>query len=175
MGISSQSRMMRGKKLTSTIITQVSWCSIRNVLPVTYCVSYYRGEHANDDLFTSLSQPSTAWQSKSQISMPHSCLSAVQVYGEEWSFGQCSSGSRVFSIRPKSHSHYTFRETLVLGRSSLDRTSVTLLLAKLRRDWIGASYHLLTRNCNHFGDLLCGCLGVGHLPCTSGDRGASGF
>ena len=93
------------------------------------------------------------------------------MYGEEWSFGQCRTGSGVFCIRPKSHSQYTYRETLVLGRTLLDPSSVALLLAKLRREWKGTSYHLLTRNCNHFGDLLCRCLGVGELPCEQSGGG----
>jgi len=90
--------------------------------------------------------------------------SAVQIYGEEWSFGFCENGTGVFSCPPKQNPMYTYRESIVLGHTHLSATKVTQILTELSREWPGYAYDLLAKNCNHFCDSFCEKLGVQKLP-----------
>ncbi|XP_062205271.1 uncharacterized protein LOC133907290 isoform X1 [Phragmites australis] len=88
-----------------------------------------------------------------------------QVYGEEeWSFGFCESGSGVFSCPVGKNPMYTYRERIVLGETECGIAAVNRILRELSREWPGHSYDLLSRNCNHFCDVLCERLGVPKLP-----------
>uniref|UniRef100_A0A453QC23 PPPDE domain-containing protein n=1 Tax=Aegilops tauschii subsp. strangulata TaxID=200361 RepID=A0A453QC23_AEGTS len=90
---------------------------------------------------------------------------AIQVYGnEEWSFGYCENGSGVFSCPPAKNPMYTFRESIVLGKTSCSPRTVNQIARELSREWPGASYELLSRNCNHFCNEFCDKLGVPKLP-----------
>ncbi|XBI77152.1 hypothetical protein VPH35_070313 [Triticum aestivum] len=90
---------------------------------------------------------------------------AIQVYGnEEWSFGYCENGSGVFSCPPAKNPMYTFRESFVLGKTSCSPRTVNQIARELSREWPGASYELLSRNCNHFCNEFCDKLGVPKLP-----------
>ncbi|KAJ0968333.1 hypothetical protein J5N97_025250 [Dioscorea zingiberensis] len=81
--------------------------------------------------------------------------SAIQVYGEEeWSFGFCEHGSGVFNCPSRKNHLYTYRESITLGKQTYPAL----------KEWPGSSYELLSRNCNHFCDVLCERLGVPKLP-----------
>ncbi|XP_073292937.1 deSI-like protein At4g17486 [Primulina huaijiensis] len=91
--------------------------------------------------------------------------SAVQVYGdEEWSFGFCEHGTGVFSCSSTKNPMYTFRESIKLGATAFSISKVNQILRELSREWPGYSYDLLSKNCNHFCDVLCERLGVPKLP-----------
>ncbi|KAJ8752775.1 hypothetical protein K2173_008510 [Erythroxylum novogranatense] len=91
--------------------------------------------------------------------------SAVQVYGDdEWSFGFCDHGTGVFSCPSKRNPMYTYRESIVLGRTNFSIFKVNQILRELSREWPGNSYDLLAKNCNHFCDEFCERLGVPKLP-----------
>ncbi|MED6198989.1 hypothetical protein PIB30_071795 [Stylosanthes scabra] len=91
--------------------------------------------------------------------------SAVQVYGEdEWSFGFCEQGTGVFSCPSGKNPMYTYREFIVLGKTSCSIFKVNQILRELSREWPGCSYDLLAKNCNHFCDEFCERLGVPKLP-----------
>ncbi|XP_050221877.1 uncharacterized protein LOC126672031 [Mercurialis annua] len=91
--------------------------------------------------------------------------SAVQVYGEdEWSFGFCEQGTGVFSCPSGKNPMYTYRESIVLGKTDFSFSEVNQILRKLSREWPGSAYDLLSKNCNHFCDELCEKLGVPKLP-----------
>lgn len=89
-----------------------------------------------------------------------------QIYNEEWSYGFCDFGTGVFSCAPKSNPMYTYRETVILGRTRMTRTRVNQIIHELSNKWAGTSYDLLSRNCNHFCEELCSRLGVHKIPCT---------
>ena len=89
-----------------------------------------------------------------------------QIYNEEWSYGFCDFGTGVFSCAPKSNPMYTYRETVILGRTRMTRTRVNQIIFELSNKWAGTSYDLLSRNCNHFCEELCSRLGVHKIPCT---------
>uniref|UniRef100_A0A1D1ZA77 PPPDE peptidase domain-containing protein 1 n=1 Tax=Anthurium amnicola TaxID=1678845 RepID=A0A1D1ZA77_9ARAE len=91
--------------------------------------------------------------------------SAIQVHGEEeWSFGFCEHGTGVFSCPPGKNPMYTYRECIVLGETDCSILKVNQILRELSREWPGNSYDLLSKNCNHFCDVLCETLGVPKLP-----------
>ena len=85
---------------------------------------------------------------------------AVEVNGDEWSYGYCDRGSGVYPCRPKGNSGYTYRESVALGVTALAPASVQRILHALRLSWPGHEYDLLARNCNHFCAALCEKLGV---------------
>lgn len=88
-----------------------------------------------------------------------------QVYGdEEWSFGFCEQGSGVFSCPSGRNPMYTYRESIVLGKTNFSIFKVNQILRELSREWPGNLYDLLGRNCNHFCDEFCDRLGVPKLP-----------
>jgi hypothetical protein len=91
------------------------------------------------------------------------CL--LQVYGdEEWSFGYCENGTGVFSCPPCKNPMYTYRESIVLGKTTCSIFTVNQILRELSWKWPGGSYELLSRNCNHFCNTFCEKLDVPKLP-----------
>jgi len=90
---------------------------------------------------------------------------STQVYGEdEWSFGFCETGSGVFSCPVGKNPMYTYWESIVLEETECGIAAVNQILRELSREWPGHSYDLLSRNCNHFCDVLYERLGVPKLP-----------
>lgn len=59
---------------------------------------------------------------------------------------------------------YTYRESIVLGTTNFSIFKVNQILRELSREWLGSSYDLLSKNCNHFCDEFCERLGVPKLP-----------
>lgn len=59
---------------------------------------------------------------------------------------------------------YTYRECIVLGKTTCSISKVNQILRELSREWPGNSYDLLSKNCNHFCDEFCERLGVPKLP-----------
>lgn len=91
--------------------------------------------------------------------------SAVQIYGdEEWSFGYCEQGTGVFSCPAGKNPMYTYRESVILGKTDYSIFKVNQILRELSREWPGYMYDLLSKNCNHFCDEFCERLGVPKLP-----------
>ena len=58
---------------------------------------------------------------------------------------------------------YTYRESMVLGKTNFSIFKVNQILWELSREWPGSSYDLLSKNCNHFCDEPCESLGVQKL------------
>lgn len=48
----------------------------------------------------------------------------------------------------------TLRTSLRMGTTALSRPEVSALLRRMGAAWTGRSYHILTRNCNHFAKEL---------------------
>jgi hypothetical protein len=59
---------------------------------------------------------------------------------------------------------YTYRERIVHGETECSVAQVDRILRELSREWSDHSYDLLSRNCNHFFDVLCDMLGAPKLP-----------
>lgn len=84
--------------------------------------------------------------------------SGVSIYGTEYCYGgheQPTTG--VFEVTPKEAPEAKFRETIIIGHTSMSPIDVALLINQMAAStlWRGNNYNLLTRNCNHFASDLC--------------------
>jgi hypothetical protein len=90
----------------------------------------------------------------------------VEVYGREWWFGatfdEWTTG--ITWNPPKMNRDHTYKETLLLGYTSLSPMQVWQAIEDMKWEWRGCSYHLLSRNCHHFTDAFCQKLGVNRPP-----------
>lgn len=62
---------------------------------------------------------------------------------------------------------YSYRETVPLGSTTLTKVRIDKIIQELSNEWVGTSYDLLSRNCNHFCEELCSRLGVQKVPSKS--------
>ena len=70
----------------------------------------------------------------------------------------------MYACQPGKNAAYTFRESILLGMTSLSPHAVKQVLSELKQKWDGESYDLLTRNCCHFCEEFVDLLGVGPIP-----------
>lgn len=99
--------------------------------------------------------------------------SGVVVYGIEWSFGYCETGSGVMLHEPKASPHQ-YRMSLNMGETRLSDWEVVSVIERLRKEWVGSSYNLLHRNCCAFAAEFCRELGLGCLPAWVTNLAAAG-
>lgn len=72
--------------------------------------------------------------------------SGVSVYGREYCYGgHADEHTGVFTVPPKSAPDAKFRQTILVGRTSLSRSEVSELMQAMSMVWAGNSYNLLTR------------------------------
>lgn len=82
--------------------------------------------------------------------------SGVQVHGVEYAFGAHDhSTTGVFEVEPKQCPGFTFRKSISIGRTDLGAKEVRALIEKLSKEYLGNTYHLISKNCNHFCNDLC--------------------
>ncbi|XP_071723477.1 deSI-like protein At4g17486 [Rutidosis leptorrhynchoides] len=82
--------------------------------------------------------------------------SGVQVHGVEYAFGAHDhANTGVFEVEPKHCPGFTFRKSILIGRTDLGPVEVHAFMEKLAEDYSGNSYHLITKNCNHFCNDVC--------------------
>jgi len=94
--------------------------------------------------------------------------SGVVLYDTEYTFaGGESSLTGVYSHRPRQQppegpdgSRWQFKETVDLGPCEHTKAEVKEMVATLSRGFRANSYHLTSRNCNHFAETFCLMLGV---------------
>lgn len=82
--------------------------------------------------------------------------SGVQVHGVEYAFGaheQSTTG--IFEVEPKRCPGFTFRKSILIGRTDMGAKEVRAFMEKLAQEYSGNTYNLITRNCNHFCNDLC--------------------
>ncbi|KAF5743350.1 deSI-like protein [Tripterygium wilfordii] len=82
--------------------------------------------------------------------------SGVQVHGVEYGFGAHDhSTTGIFEVEPKQCPGFTFRKSILIGRTDLGPKEVRAFMEKLAEDYCGNTYHLITKNCNHFCNDVC--------------------
>lgn len=82
--------------------------------------------------------------------------SGVQVHGVEYGFGAHEhSTTGIFEVEPRQCPGFTFRKSILIGRTDLGPKDVRALMEKLAREYSGNTYHLITKNCNHFCNDVC--------------------
>ncbi|KAL2489297.1 PPPDE putative thiol peptidase family protein [Forsythia ovata] len=65
---------------------------------------------------------------------------AVQVYGdEEWGYGECKQGSGVYSCPAGKNMQFSYRESIVLGRTKCSAAKTSQILKELSQEWQGNS------------------------------------
>jgi len=74
------------------------------------------------------------------------------------------SGSGVFCCLPGNCQGLRYRESILMGNSTVTGEGFLRLIKDFQFAWQAHSYDLLTRNCVHFADRLCQGLGVPGLP-----------
>eukprot|EP00899_Mesostigma_viride_P015411 jgi/Mesvir1/23871/Mv10666-RA.1 len=81
--------------------------------------------------------------------------SGLEVYGSEWGYGSHPDETTgVFRVRPRSTPGYKFRCSLFLGKTALTKEESKAAAISLHPQYPGNAYHILSKNCNHFTDML---------------------
>lgn len=79
----------------------------------------------------------------------------LQINDTEYMFGAHEEyETGVFTCKPKS-SRFKLRQTVFMGNSTIDEDEISEILSDLMIDYIGKSYDIFKRNCNHFTNELC--------------------
>ncbi|XP_047327421.1 deSI-like protein At4g17486 [Impatiens glandulifera] len=82
--------------------------------------------------------------------------SGVQVNGVEYAFGAHERPTTgIFEVEPKKCPGFTFRKSILIGKTDMDPKEVRSLMEKLADEYSGNTYHLITKNCNHFCNDAC--------------------
>ncbi|KAK9072849.1 hypothetical protein SSX86_009284 [Deinandra increscens subsp. villosa] len=82
--------------------------------------------------------------------------SGVQVHGVEYAFGAHEhSTTGIFEVEPRKCPGFTFRKSILIGRTDYGQRDVGSFIEKLATEFTGNSYNLITRNCNHFCNDMC--------------------
>lgn len=82
--------------------------------------------------------------------------SGVQVNGVEYAFGAHEYPSTgIFEGEPKQCEGFTFRKTILIGKTDMGPAEVRAVMEDLAQDYRGNAYNLITKNCNHFCNDAC--------------------
>ncbi|EXB50400.1 hypothetical protein L484_013492 [Morus notabilis] len=82
--------------------------------------------------------------------------SGVQVHGIEYAFGAHEhSTTGIFEGEPKQCDGFTFRKTILIGKTDMGPAQVRAAMEELAEDYKGNAYNLITKNCNHFCNEAC--------------------
>ncbi|KAL2489536.1 PPPDE putative thiol peptidase family protein [Forsythia ovata] len=82
--------------------------------------------------------------------------SGVQVHGVEYAFGAHEhSTTGIFEVEPKQCPGFTFRKSILIGRTDLGPKEVRAFMEKLSDEYSGNTYNLIAKNCNHFCNDVC--------------------
>lgn len=78
------------------------------------------------------------------------------VHGVEYGFGAHDhSTTGIFEVEPRQCPGFTFRKSILVGRTDLGPKEVRAFMEKLAEEYSGNTYHLITKNCNHFCNDVC--------------------
>lgn len=80
----------------------------------------------------------------------------LAVHGVEYAFGahDCAS-SGVFEVEPRQCPGFKFRKSIFIGTTSLDPVQVRQFMELQAASYNGDTYHLISKNCNHFCKDIC--------------------
>ncbi|KAF7849707.1 hypothetical protein BT93_L0368 [Corymbia citriodora subsp. variegata] len=77
-------------------------------------------------------------------------------HGLEYAFGAHEyPTSGVFEVEPRSCPGFIFRRSVLLGSTNVSRSEFRSFMEHLCKKYRGDTYHLITKNCNHFTDEVC--------------------
>ncbi|PSR91864.1 DeSI-like protein [Actinidia chinensis var. chinensis] len=82
--------------------------------------------------------------------------SGVQVHGVEYAFGAHEHPTTgIFEVEPKQCPGFTFRKSILIGKTDREDKEVHSFMEKLAEEYSGSTYNLITKNCNHFCNDAC--------------------
>ncbi|KAK9281089.1 hypothetical protein L1049_003982 [Liquidambar formosana] len=82
--------------------------------------------------------------------------SGVQVHGVEYAFGAHEYPTTgIFEGEPKQCDGFTFRKTILIGRTEMGQAEVRAVMEGMSDVYRGNAYNLITKNCNHFCNDAC--------------------
>uniref|UniRef100_A0ACD5UT29 Uncharacterized protein n=1 Tax=Avena sativa TaxID=4498 RepID=A0ACD5UT29_AVESA len=82
--------------------------------------------------------------------------SGIEVHGLEYGFGAHDLPvSGVFEVEPKSCPGYVYRRSIWMGTTAMSRAEFRSFVQTLAGEYSGNTYHLISKNCNHFTDDVC--------------------
>ncbi|XP_024979934.1 deSI-like protein At4g17486 isoform X1 [Cynara cardunculus var. scolymus] len=77
----------------------------------------------------------------------------IEVYGMEYGFGAHDYPiSGVFEVEPKSCPGFIYRTSISLGHIGMTAGEFREFIETMASDYHGDTYHLISKNCNHFTD-----------------------
>ncbi|KAI4377736.1 hypothetical protein MLD38_015316 [Melastoma candidum] len=81
--------------------------------------------------------------------------SGIEVHGKEYGFGAHEfSASGVFEVEPRTCPGFVYRCSVALGRINMPQTEFRNFIENMASEYHGDTYHLISKNCNHFSDDL---------------------
>ncbi|XP_022987860.1 deSI-like protein At4g17486 isoform X1 [Cucurbita maxima] len=79
--------------------------------------------------------------------------SGIEVHGKEYGFGGHDfPASGVFEVEPRSCPGFIYRCSVTLGHADMPPSEFRKFLQTVATDYHGDTYHLISKNCNHFTD-----------------------
>jgi hypothetical protein len=93
-------------------------------------------------------------------------LLCVTVHGSEYSFGAHDHpSSGVFEVEPKNCPGFIYRCSIFIGHTNLNPLEFREFIQRMASEYHGDTYHLISKNCNHFTDDICIRLAGKSIPC----------
>ncbi|KAJ6856910.1 hypothetical protein NC651_038562 [Populus alba x Populus x berolinensis] len=91
--------------------------------------------------------------------------SGIEVHGKEYGFGAHDFPvSGVFEVEPRSCPGFIYRCSILLGRITMPPSEFRTFIESAASEYHGDTYHLISKNCNHFTeDISCRLIGK-HIP-----------
>ncbi|KAK3005163.1 hypothetical protein RJ639_017092, partial [Escallonia herrerae] len=77
-------------------------------------------------------------------------------HGVEYAFGAHDHPTTgIFEVEPKLCPGFTYRKSILIGRTDMGPKDVRAFMEKLAEEYSGNTYNLITKNCNHFCNDAC--------------------
>ncbi|XP_022729452.1 deSI-like protein At4g17486 isoform X2 [Durio zibethinus] len=91
--------------------------------------------------------------------------SGIEVHGKEYGFGAHDFPvSGVFEVEPKCCPGFSYRCSISLGHINMPFSEFRVFIVSLASEYHGDTYHLISKNCNHFTDDMAHRLTGKHIP-----------
>ncbi|XP_018841042.1 deSI-like protein At4g17486 isoform X2 [Juglans regia] len=91
--------------------------------------------------------------------------SGIEVHGREYGFGAHDfPASGVFEVEPRTCPGFVYRCSVPLGRITMLPSEFRVFIENVASEYHGDTYHLISKNCNHFTDDISWRLTAKHIP-----------